>query len=319
MTGVRTSKKRGADGEGHLVLRRAVEMALEDVHMGTTLSKSVLKFPMKKTVKGGSASGTTIAHLLNGICLGIEEGKAELKSWKVKLEKKVARLESDLALEGERLVAVKAVHKVLIREAEVPADGGVVTGLDSVFLITDLENWGEENEKGQITRKTNELEQTQADQVSSKIVLEQLKSEISRKDNELKKAQADLIHFESVANQLSEALSTKDMDFLMVQKLCDELNDRVAQLKTNLAMANSLVKKAEDGEQSKKRKDDVGRGNERLRETQDKLDIALRREQELEGVIRGKDQLLREKDELLKKAHVGGSKGNDRELEEFRA
>ncbi|KAF6138704.1 hypothetical protein GIB67_035865 [Kingdonia uniflora] len=49
------------------------------------------------------------------------------------------------------------------------------------------------------------------------------------------------------------------------------------------------------------------------------LDLALSRGRELKGVIRGKDQLLMKKDELLKKAHVGKCDGNDRELEELRA
>ncbi|KAF6137544.1 hypothetical protein GIB67_031823 [Kingdonia uniflora] len=60
-------------------------------------------------------------HLLKAICLEIEEGKAELENGKVELDMKVARLKSDLALEGERLVAAKAAQKVLISELTVEA------------------------------------------------------------------------------------------------------------------------------------------------------------------------------------------------------
>ncbi|KAF6164306.1 hypothetical protein GIB67_010276, partial [Kingdonia uniflora] len=106
MTGVGASKKRGVVGEERPVLRRATEMIMEDIHVGTTLCKLALKYPKKKAVKGD-------CRLLKGICLRIEEEKTEFESGRVKLEKKVARLESDLALERERLVVVKAAHKEL--------------------------------------------------------------------------------------------------------------------------------------------------------------------------------------------------------------
>ncbi|KAF6167848.1 hypothetical protein GIB67_027626 [Kingdonia uniflora] len=142
----------------------------------------------------------------------------------------------------------------------------------------------------------------------------------------VKSKEADMARYsksEIAVDQLSESLLAKDTNFWMVQRRCDKLNERVAQLMADLATANLPVRKAEAGGWSKKKKArikaHVQRGNEYLRESQGKLDIALGRERELEGVIRGKDQLIGKKDELLKKSPAGKSTGKDKELEELRA
>ncbi|KAF6168096.1 hypothetical protein GIB67_011481 [Kingdonia uniflora] len=181
-TGVRASKKSGANEEKCSVLPRETNMDFKDVPEVTTSRKLALRFAKKNIVKGGSTSGTTMSgevekttkkrrvdppakttRLLKGICLGIEEGKTELQNGKVVLEKKVARLKVNLVLEGERLerqlLAVgytKANIKAIMAstyveedevEEDVPAEEGVVTRLDAVSPITDLDNHREGNKK----------------------------------------------------------------------------------------------------------------------------------------------------------------------------
>ncbi|KAF6155716.1 hypothetical protein GIB67_007153 [Kingdonia uniflora] len=171
MTCVGTNKKRGADGDRRPILPRDIDIDFEDVLEVTTSSKLALKFPKIKAVKGYSASGTTangevdkttkkmrdrvrlvahkgteelsasmqlelskmVARFLKGIYLGIEGRKTDLESGKAELEKKVARLKSDLALEGERLVTVKAAQEVLISELTEEAQNNV----DDIALECD--------------------------------------------------------------------------------------------------------------------------------------------------------------------------------------
>ncbi|KAF6157954.1 hypothetical protein GIB67_015270 [Kingdonia uniflora] len=77
------------------------------------------------------------------------------------------------------------------------------------------------------------------------------------KDIELKRAQDDLSASEVTVNQLSIALHATDMEFWMVQRICNELNGRVTQLKAKLVQANMHVRNAEAGERSRKRKNEA--------------------------------------------------------------
>ncbi|KAF6144250.1 hypothetical protein GIB67_024477 [Kingdonia uniflora] len=63
-------------------------------------------------------------RLMKGICLGVKEERAELKRKKVKLERNLARLKSDLSKERKRLEALKASQVVEINklQAEVKVD-----------------------------------------------------------------------------------------------------------------------------------------------------------------------------------------------------
>ncbi|KAF6138689.1 hypothetical protein GIB67_009883 [Kingdonia uniflora] len=140
------------------------------------------------------------------------------------------------------------------------------------------------------------------------------------KDSELKRARDDLSKSKISAEQLSEALPAKDLDFRMVQRQYNELNERVAQLKADLTMANLHVKKAEALKRDVARiQAHVQRRSFLLREYQGKLDAAHSKERELERMIRGKDQLINKKDELLKRSSIGGSVGKDWELKDLRA
>ncbi|KAF6169255.1 hypothetical protein GIB67_013685 [Kingdonia uniflora] len=132
------------------------------------------------------------------------------------------------------------------------------------------------------------------------------------KDSKPKRARDDLFNSEVVFEKLTTALPAKDMEFRLMLRKCDELNERVAQLKTDLAQATSRARNAEAGECSRKNK-----GNERLRECQSKLDAAIAREQELERVIRSKEIMIKKKDDLLKKSLAG--EDLNRELKELRA
>ncbi|KAF6148228.1 hypothetical protein GIB67_012003 [Kingdonia uniflora] len=83
---------------------------------------------------------------------------------------------------------------------------------------------------------------------------------------------------------------------------CDDLNERVAQLKTELAQATAHAKKVEAKERSggSRIEGNVQKGNTNLRECQHKLDAALIREKVLEREIKAKESLVKRKEELLK-------------------
>ncbi|KAF6146608.1 hypothetical protein GIB67_008894 [Kingdonia uniflora] len=81
---------------------------------------------------------------------------------------------------------------------------------------------------------------------------------------------------------------------------CNNLNERVARLKAELAQAIARAKKAEARECPRGSRTEVQKGNANLRECQHKLDDALIREKVLEGEIKGKELLMKKKEELLK-------------------
>ncbi|KAF6163482.1 hypothetical protein GIB67_029331, partial [Kingdonia uniflora] len=162
-----------------------VETSLDGVgnkRIDTFLVDPWVRFTTRKGTVEMSAStqlelSKMAARLLKGICLGIEEGKGELKNGKVELKKKVARLKSDMVLEGKRLDVAKAGQEgyskaevkaimdgTYVKEDEVEKNiPGVVGGLDGVSPRTELENQGEDNEKElkemclRITELDNEL------------------------------------------------------------------------------------------------------------------------------------------------------------------
>ncbi|KAF6156503.1 hypothetical protein GIB67_011304 [Kingdonia uniflora] len=73
----------------------------------------------KFTVRNGEEQMSKMAaRLINGICLGVVEVKAELEKGRAELEKKVARLKAYLAKEGKRLVALKASQEAEINEID---------------------------------------------------------------------------------------------------------------------------------------------------------------------------------------------------------
>ncbi|KAF6175944.1 hypothetical protein GIB67_003432 [Kingdonia uniflora] len=110
-------------------------------------------------------------------------------------------------------------------EEEVPVDGGVVTGLDSVPPRTDLENrGGEDNKKLQFAKAIK--------------TVEDLAQKVKGKDVEIENAQRELVEAQT--------------DMVKLKRRVESLTGK------DLAIANSRVKKAMAGELSKKKKDDVG-------------------------------------------------------------
>ncbi|KAF6149650.1 hypothetical protein GIB67_017383 [Kingdonia uniflora] len=231
----------------------------KDVQESTTSSKLSHKFPKKRVVMRGSASGTTgsdeiegdvkkmrvdppaklirAARLLKGICLKIEDEKAELENRKVELEKKVARLKSDLVWEGRRLDYVKAAQEAQICERteeaqknldkvgtyvegdEVEGDViGVVGELDGVSPQTELENQGDDNENPENdNEKATEDREDQHVKVHFKFVeaaqtVDDLTRKIEGKDTEIERGQRDLTE----ANEEAAKLNSQN-DVLMVK------------------------------------------------------------------------------------------------------
>ncbi|KAF6148283.1 hypothetical protein GIB67_012058, partial [Kingdonia uniflora] len=343
--GVKVMESRHAE-EGKLRavgyrLRFAARKGTEELSASTQLELSKMNARLLKGIFLGIEEGN----------VELENGRVELEKKVARLESDLAlgrELGRQILAVGYAVANLKAIMAGTCIEEdkgedEVLADGGV----DMRLRIDELENElvKEKNASASLLTSQADLQVREDQEIFD--LLEQLKSEVTRKDNDLEKVRADLAYSESVVDQLSKGLLAKDMDFCMVQKWCDKLNKRVAKLKAYLAAVNSCVKKAEARERSKRKKNNVGvsivkgyvvdpsalikelesdvthiqahvqRGNERLRESQDKLDIALCRERELKGVVRGKDKLLRKKDELLKKGSVGGSNANDHELKEL--
>ncbi|KAF6176789.1 hypothetical protein GIB67_016365 [Kingdonia uniflora] len=339
------------------------------------------------------------ARLMKGICLGVEEERAELKRKKVEFERNVARLKSYLSKEGKLLEALKAsqvveinklhvearvdLEEVVAEEDEVDAIRadtyieeeedeknedvavGIVDGLDGVSPQMVSDNQGDDNEHPELENdkelkdirlriKYLEAELAMEMDLSVPVVFAsraaasfrdctstvELEAAYLRDDDARQCNQEFAEEFDIMreANEDREGRHVKvhfkfveDMEFRMAQRKCNELNERVAQLKTELAHANSRVKNAEAGERSKKNinnpkvflvpgdvlssfvrirdlEGDVARiqgharkGVEQLRECQIKLDAALIMKKGLERVISGKEIVIFDKEEFLKK------------------
>ncbi|KAF6157124.1 hypothetical protein GIB67_041585, partial [Kingdonia uniflora] len=311
------AKKRRVDPPTKFIGAKVVESRpFEEDELQAVEDRVILA--ARKGVKEMSASAQLGLSKM-GIYLGIEEGKPKLKNGKVELQKNVARLKSDLVLEGKRLNFVKVAQEVHISKLTEEAQ----KNLDEVVVQRD--RLGRQVAKAEV-KAIMEGTYVEEDEVE-----EDLPGTVGGLDVE----------------QLSAVLPAKDIDFQMVQRRCDKLNARVSQLMVNLATTNLRNKKSEAGKRLMKNKGDVGvsivkgdvadlsarikvfegdvahiqfyvqRGNKRFKENQGKLDIAYSRERELERVIRGKDQFIRKIYEWLKKSLAGGSISKDRELEEL--
>ncbi|KAF6159284.1 hypothetical protein GIB67_032055 [Kingdonia uniflora] len=116
---------------------------------------------------------------------------------------------------------------------------------------------GELKEYAVQLKSQNNAKKNQTNLVNNKSELERLKKRLFDKDNELKRARDDLSTSEVAVEQLYTVLPAKDMRFQMVQCKCDELNERMTQLKTELAQANSRARNAEVGKCSRKNKNDA--------------------------------------------------------------
>ncbi|KAF6139045.1 hypothetical protein GIB67_010771 [Kingdonia uniflora] len=276
--------------------------------------------------KGVEEKNKVTAHLMKGICLGMEEEKVEL-------EKKVARLKSDLVREGKRLASVKAVQEVEIIELTEESRKNlheVVVQSDRLGLhllkmgyskveVNDIMEDTYIEEKEDEADGANEDREDQHVNVHFKFLeatqtIDDLTRKIEEKDTKIGKGQKELAETKEETAKLksqNDALMVKtgerprkkkgDARVSIVQGDVVCLSARIRELEGNVARTQGHVQK----------------GNERLRECQGNLDVVHVREQELKRVIRGNNILIRKKDKLLKKSPAGG--GVDKELEELRA
>ncbi|KAF6174368.1 hypothetical protein GIB67_027839 [Kingdonia uniflora] len=203
--------------------------------------------------------GKMAARLLKGICLRIEEEKIELENGKVELEKRVARLKSNLVLEGKQLDIMKVVQEVLISElTEV-----VQKNLDDAELkdmclrIEELET--------ELTKEKNASAFLLTLQAELKVKLESARLSEQEMPQYNQEYAADF-------DRMKEATEDKEDQHVKVhfkmsrQKELAEAKEAAVKLKSqndalilmNLAMTNLRVKKAEAGERSKKKKCDAG-------------------------------------------------------------
>ncbi|KAF6156130.1 hypothetical protein GIB67_024100 [Kingdonia uniflora] len=167
-------------------------------------------------------------------------------------------------------------------DEDVRVEEGVVTGLDAVSPITDLENRGEDNEKElkdmrlRIEELENELAKEKGASTSlltllAELVDLELRSKLTRKDNKLGKARADLAQSENLATTNSRVKKVEarersrnkkgDAGISIVKGDVANLLARIEELEADVAQIQAHVQK----------------GNERLRVSQNKLDVALGR------------------------------------------
>ncbi|KAF6136263.1 hypothetical protein GIB67_042748 [Kingdonia uniflora] len=298
-----------------------------------------------------------VARLVKGIWLGIKEEKFELKKAKSELERDLARAKTEAMKEVKQL---KAFHVVAISQLQVVAKANLdemVEEHDRLGHHLMLKGYsGEEMDAIKADTYVEEGEDEEAevvgivdalDGLSFQIVLDNHRDnvelpkggseKVKEKDSEIKKGLKELSEVTERVKKLqrlAEALVAKgnqaDMVQYLIQRRCDDLNERFTRLKAENDQAIARSKKAEARERSGGSRTEVkaslvqgdvvslsGRirelesnvsqiqghvqkGNTNLRECQHKLDAALIREKVLEGEIKVKDLLVKWKEELLK-------------------
>ncbi|KAF6161406.1 hypothetical protein GIB67_009285 [Kingdonia uniflora] len=114
-----------------------------------TTSKIACKISKRQIKKSLPVSSTTVAYLVKGIWLGIEEQESELKNVKSELEKNLARAKTDARKEVKQL---KAAHAMAIGHLQVEAKANLDKTamkrdrLDGVSPQTVLDNQGDDVE-----------------------------------------------------------------------------------------------------------------------------------------------------------------------------
>ncbi|KAF6150528.1 hypothetical protein GIB67_030329 [Kingdonia uniflora] len=304
-----------------------------------TTSKIAQRFLKGQIKKASPASGTTVARLVKEIWLGIEEQESELKKAKSELEKNLARAKMEALKEIRQLKAVHEEVNVIkadtyVEEEEEEADVlQVRDGLDGVSPQTVLDNQGDDVElpeggSEKALERTEEL--CRFDLNRYRIDQERIRQKFIGKDDELRVARENLSVSEAAAEHLQTTLPAKEMEFQEMQHRCDDLNERVTQLKAKMDQTIARSKKAKARERSggsrtmvkahlvqgdvvslsghirelesnvSRIQGHVQKRNANLRECQHKLDTALIREKFLEGEVKAKELLLKKKEELLK-------------------
>ncbi|KAF6159921.1 hypothetical protein GIB67_033005 [Kingdonia uniflora] len=110
-----TSGTTGSDGVEGEVKKRRVDPPSQLTGAKVTENRSGEEDELKAVEDRAGLAACNGEEEMNkmGICLGMEEEKAEFVKGKVELEKKIAQLKSDLIKEGKRLDSVKAAQEEL--------------------------------------------------------------------------------------------------------------------------------------------------------------------------------------------------------------
>ncbi|KAF6163596.1 hypothetical protein GIB67_022161 [Kingdonia uniflora] len=235
--------------------------------------KEVEEWARLVILHGKEDASQMVVRLVKGIWLGTEEQESELKKAKNELEKNLAQAKTDALKEVKQL---KAAHAMAIEEEEAEVLR-VVDGLDGVSPQSVLDNQGDDVE---LPEGGNEK------------VVSDLTHQVEEKDSGIKKRFEDLSEVaervENLQRQVDalavKALPAKNMEFQEMQRRCDDLNERVAQLKAKRDQAIAPARKAEARERS-------GGSKTLIKAPLVQRDV---------GEIRAKDFLVKRKDELLK-------------------
>ncbi|KAF6146586.1 hypothetical protein GIB67_008872 [Kingdonia uniflora] len=264
-----------------------------------------------------------VARLVKGIWLSIEEEKSELKKTNVGLKKELARSRADALKEVRQL---KASHVVVIGQLQVETKanlGEMVKERDRLGHHLMLKGYSEEEVdaiKADTYIEEEDGEEAEVVVREMSLRINNLESGLARERKTAKallSAQAEL-QVRAVGNEMkirrkrrrAEGSSRKSIGFRScsctfkreMQRRCNDLNERVARLKAELAQTIARARKAKAREHlgGSRTEGYVQKGNTNLRECQHKLDAALIREKVLEGEIKAKELLVKRKKELLK-------------------
>ncbi|KAF6152402.1 hypothetical protein GIB67_038025 [Kingdonia uniflora] len=243
------------------------------------------------------------------------------KKAKSELEKNLARAKTEVL---SKVRQWKAAHTVAIVQLQVEAKAnldkmaeehdqlegeetealGVVDGLDGVSPQTVLDNQGDNVElpKGgsekvvrEMSLRINDLESGLAREREILKALMSARAELQALERSEEQCRSDLHRCRIDLERMRLKFIGKDDE---LKHRCDDLNERVARLKSVKDQAIARAKKAEARVRSGGSR--IKKGNANLRECQHKLDAALIREKFLEGEIKTKDLMVKRKEELLK-------------------
>ncbi|KAF6135252.1 hypothetical protein GIB67_035323, partial [Kingdonia uniflora] len=259
MTSAGGRKNKGTDGERQANLPKAprVDTGLPE---SITLSKLARTFPKRQMLKRPGASRAMesgeaaekkkkrrAASLMKGICLRIEEERAELKKKKAELERRIARLKSDLSKEGKRLEALKASQVVKINKlrAEERVDLDEVEAIRTDTYVEEEEAEDDVVGVGVLDRldgmspRTVELESARLCEVDARQCNHEFAEEFDRmrEANKNREDQHVKMYFKFVeatktAVDLAQQIEESDTKIEKGQKELEELKEHAAKLKS---------------------------------------------------------------------------------------
>ncbi|KAF6161884.1 hypothetical protein GIB67_002594 [Kingdonia uniflora] len=185
---------------------------------------------------GHSLLGGWTARLMNGICLGVEEEKTELKRKKVELEWNVARLKTDLFMEGKRMEDLKASQVEEINTLHVKVRANLEKMAWTVSPQTVRVNQEDDNERPDgktvkelknIRLRIKALKAELAKERDASVSLLSLQVELEDKHEKVY-----FKFFEAIetAVNLARQIEEKDVEIKKVQKELAELKEHTAKL-----------------------------------------------------------------------------------------